>query len=391
MSTWISVLMFVLAGVGLVLGSVQVVSLIRHLGRIAPGCHRCPGITILKPICGVDDNLMANLRTFAELDYPGFEVLLGVRDTSDPAYRIARHAAACWPAVMRVVLQRGEPGFNPKVNQLITLAAEARHDLLVVSDSNVAVHPGYLVEVAAAFEDPAIGILTHPIAGMGEASLGALLDNANLCAAVSPGIVSANLVAHIPLVVGKSMALRRRDLRALGGFDAFKDVLAEDFVMGRAVARELGLQIAVANRPVANVTRQRTLRSFLDRYTRWSIMQRRAVGLTLYASQVLLFPLPLALAGLALEPSRRALAAVLLCVALKAMLDQLAARSMRLGGLPLVAYAVLPMKDLLLFYTWLSGFVRSEINWRGNRLEVLDGSRLVPVGESAEAIFGQRA
>ena len=87
-----------------------------------------PGISILKPLCGVDDDLEANLAQFASLDYPRYEVLLGVKDTRDPAYAVARAAVARWPQVMRLVLQEGEPGLNPKVNQLVTLSSEARYD-----------------------------------------------------------------------------------------------------------------------------------------------------------------------------------------------------------------------------------------------------------------------
>ncbi len=384
--TLISILPFLLAGIGLVLGCVQVCSLLRHFRTAAPVCRTCPGISVLKPLCGADDGLMSNLKTFTTLNYPNYELLLGVRDRSDAAYPLACHAAACWPGLVRVVLQRGEPGCNPKVNQLITLAAEARHEILVVSDSNIAVDPGYLAEIAASFEDPEVGLFLHPIAGIGEVSLGALLDNATLCSAVSPGIVAAQRVARMPLVVGKSMALRRRELRAMGGFEAVKDVLAEDFVVGRIVSRQLGKRIAVANRAVANVSSKKTLRNFVERYVRWSIMQRRAVGLTLYAAQILLHPIPLALLGLALAPGRRPLAALLLCYATKALLEQLAARTVRPGGLPWLAYAVLPLKDLLLFYAWLSGFLRSEVSWRGNRLEVLEGTRLLPIGESARAV-----
>jgi ceramide glucosyltransferase len=380
MSTTISILTFALAAVGLVLCGVQVGSLLRHVSAVAPTGTTFPGISVLKPLCGIDDRLMANLRTFAELDYANYEVLLGVRDKQDAAYPLARHAAACWPSHVRVVLQRGEPGFNPKVNQLITLAREAKNDLFVVSDSNVAVPRGYLAGIAAHFEDPELGLLTHPIAGVGERTLASLMDNAYLSTGVSPGTVAAHRVAGMPLVVGKSMALRRHDLRLLGGFEAVKDVLAEDFVIGKLVTNKLKKRVAIANRPVMNVSCRRTLRSFLNRYQRWSTMQRKAVGTPLYSMQLLLHPVPLAIAGVALAPSRRAFAALLLCWTIKATLEQLAARAIRKGGLPPLAHAMLPVKDLLLFYAWLAGFARGEVCWRGNRLAVLEGTQLMPIG-----------
>lgn len=81
---------------------------------------------MLKPLCGLDDDLHRNLRSFARLRYPAYEVLLGVKDARDPALLVALEAARRWPRVFRVVLQRGAPGLNRKVNQLITLSAAAR-------------------------------------------------------------------------------------------------------------------------------------------------------------------------------------------------------------------------------------------------------------------------
>jgi ceramide glucosyltransferase len=386
----ISIVLFGVAAVGLLLWAVQVGCLLLHFRAPVPMCTRHPGITVLKPLCGIDDGLMSNLRTFAELDYPSYEVLLGVKDTTDPAYPLARHAAACWPGVMRVVLQRGEPGLNPKVNQLITLSAHARHDLLVISDSNVAVPSAYLAQTAAYFEDPSVGIVTHPIAGVGERTLGSLIDNVHLTAAVSPGLIGAQRVGGFGLVVGKSMALRRSELLRIGGFEAVKDVLAEDYVLGRLFPKQLGKRIVVANRPVTNVSRHRSLKNFFDRYSRWSTMQRKVAGAALHIAQLALNPIPFALAGFAIDPGRRTLAAVLLCWAIKAVLEDLAGRAVRQGGFPLLAHLVLPFKDVLLLSAWAAGLLGSEVNWRGTRLAVLEGTRLAPVTDRGRALLWRR-
>src|SRR5688572_5663195 len=134
----IQLVLFVAALVGLALLGLQLLALRRH-ARAAPCVPpsrprgRPPGVSVLKPLCGVDDDLTANLLSFAILHHPRYEVLLGVKDANDPAYPVARSFAARFPH-MRVVLQQGTPGMNPKVNQLITLAAAARYEILVVSD-----------------------------------------------------------------------------------------------------------------------------------------------------------------------------------------------------------------------------------------------------------------
>src|SRR5439155_1786675 len=114
-------------------------------------------------------------------------------------------------------LQQGEPGLNPKVNQLLTLACKAHHNILVISDSNTRVQPDYLDDIAAHLEDPKVGLVTHPLVGDGEtesdARLGAIADNLHITGVITPGVVAAKLLAGKDYVIGKSMALRRDDLK----------------------------------------------------------------------------------------------------------------------------------------------------------------------------------
>src|SRR5262249_9480065 len=148
----------------------------------------------------LDDELADNLAVFAALPYPDYEVLLGVASAADPAYPVAAEAARRWPARFRVVIQRGAPGLNPKVNQLLGLAAAERAEILVDSDSTTRVAPGYLDEIAAGFDDPTVGLVTHAIAGSGEERAGAApatsvwgarLDNLHITGTMSPGFVAA--------------------------------------------------------------------------------------------------------------------------------------------------------------------------------------------------------
>ena len=370
--------MIAVALFALLLAVVQAVALRRHVRRTPAAPRSLPFISVLKPLCGVDDDLWRNLRTFARLDYPRFEIVLGVKDAGDAAFPLALQARRRWPGLVRVALQRGAPGLNPKVNQLITLAQAARGDVLVVSDSNVRVRRDYLKVIAAAFDDARVGLVTHPVAGAGERSAGALFDNTLMCGATTPGIIGAKCVAGRDLVVGKSMALRRGDLRALGGFERLKDVLAEDFLSGRLVTRELGKRVVLASSPVINVVRSQGMGAFFSRYLRWSVMQRKAVGTPAYAAQILLNPVALALAALAASPSAAAGFAFAGVWIARAALHESSARALR--GRGLAAFCLLsPAADLLLGAAWAAGLWRDEICWRGNRLRVCAGTRLEPV------------
>jgi ceramide glucosyltransferase len=358
-----------------------------HHVRQAPRVpRRGRPISILKPLCGLDDGLAENLASFAALTHPRYEVLLGLRSAHDPAAPLARDAAARWPDRFRVVRQRGEPGLNPKVNQLVTLSRAARHDVLVVSDSNVRVEPGYLAEIDALLEDEAIGLVTHPIAGEGAATLGSLFDHLHLAGSITPAIVGAKRLLGRAVVVGKSMALRRADLLALGGFEAVKDVLAEDDVLGQLVGEVLGKRVAVARTPIANVGARRTVGAFAARYRRWGVLQRQAVGPVLYSAQLLLNPVLLATLAAAVSPGPRTLAALALVAAAKAALDGVSARALDGRGFGVARLALVPLKDLVFGTAWIYGLLRRDVEWRGTRLLVGPGTRIEapPSGGRAE-------
>jgi ceramide glucosyltransferase len=375
----LSLCLFGLSVIGLVLVAIQLVALTQHLDADPVEAERQPPVSILKPLCGEDDDLLGNLSCFAHLDHPQYELLLGVKDTADPAYSLALQAQVLWPEIVRVVVQSGAPGLNPKVNQLISLTRAARYDVLVVSDSNVRVAPDYLTEICGYLDDSQTGLVTHPITGLGERNLGALLDNLNLSTSIGPGVIAAKRVLGVDFVVAKSLAMRRGDLQLLGGFEAVKDVLAEDFVLGRRVANSLGKRIVLARTPILNVTRFRSVPEFVARYARWSVLQRTAMGIGIYCCELLLNPVVLATTALVLQPSRDSALAWTAVALTKMGLDGRAAGQLRNRVLDWGELFALPLKDLLLGVAWLQGLISRYVDWRGNRLLVAEGTQLIPV------------
>jgi ceramide glucosyltransferase len=336
------------------------------------------GISILKPLCGVDDDLEANLAQFATLGYPRYEVVLGVKDTTDPAHAVAQAAVERWPHIMRLELQQGEPGLNPKVNQLITLSAAARYDILVISDSNVRVERGYLEEIAHLLEDPTVGCVTHPVSGIGEQTLGSLLDNLSLGANAAAGQISAKRLADQAIVVGKSMALRREDMEALGGFISVCNLLAEDYVIGRWVEQRLGKRVEVACTPVYNVSQRKSVTAFFKRQLRWSITQQTCLPRVAYVAQTALNPVPWAVLGALVSPSWLSLGVLGGVTLFKVLTDVAVFSMLRPEPTPWRAAPAVLLKDALLFVTWVNGLFRRTVDWRGNKLRVLPGSQLVP-------------
>jgi ceramide glucosyltransferase len=262
------------------------------------------------------------------------------------------------------------------------VARAARNDILVISDSNTRVPPGYLDEIAAHLADDSVGLVTHPLAGQGDEQYGALpgsaLDNLHLTGSITPALTAAKALFDKDYVVGKSMAMRWRDVRALGGFGVVKDVLAEDFVLGRLIPERLGKRVVLARSIVRCVSLRRSLAGFVKRYARWSVMQHQCAGLASYLGLLLLNPQLLATLALLAAPSAFTALAWAVCAGARIAVDVAAGHALREHAFAPWALPLVPLKDLLVAGAWLYGLTHREIVWRSNRLTVLRGSVLRP-------------
>lgn len=348
----------------------------RHLRAAPPPpIGEFPAVSILKPVKGLDADLEANLRSVFEQEYPAFEVIIGAQDADDPALDVARRVAADYAGVPCVVIaDPREVGPNPKVANLANLLRHARHQHLLISDSNVRVERSYLADLMAHLQQPGVELVSSPIRGCGSASLGGEVDALLLNTFVMGGVTAMHRLFDGVCVVGKSMLLRRAMLRELGGFEFLAQFLAEDQVCGQEVVRR-GHRIALSSRPIDNITGAPWLRQVAARYLRWGKIRRR-ISPAGFAGEIMLNPVSVAAVGVVALRSELALAAFLAAWSISVVLAKLAegAVGVRRSWTALARLTLLA--DLLAGAVWPVALLARTVNWRGNALVIGPRTRL---------------
>lgn len=333
-----------------------------------------PGVSVLKPLCGADDELERNLVSFFRLEHEPLQLVFGAADAGDPALELVRRLARRHPARdVAIVVGSNEAASSPKVGVMERLLPHARHDILLLSDSDTRVAPDEVARVLPSFDDAGTGMVYQPVVGIGERTLPAAFENLHYTELAGFLTVATRLLAGQHVVNAKGQWVRRRALADAGGFAAVRHDGADDYALSRLVAAA-GWRLRLAAAPVRTVHRDWSWRSLVRRHLRHAAMRRRLCPWA-YPLELLVNPLPWTLALLATD----AAAWVPALVALKLLLEVSAARMLRAASLDWRHALAIPLKDLCYTAGWFAALTVRTVHWRGRTYAIGPGARLLPV------------
>jgi ceramide glucosyltransferase len=323
--------------------------------------HRVP-ISILKPLAGVDEGLEANLRSFFAQQYGEFEILFAVHDAADPAIALVDKLRREFPAVPTQLIVSGDPPYpNAKVYSLDRMLQAARHEIVVMGDSDVRVSPRLLEILAREFQDERVGLITCPYRAVAGRSLWSEMEAVFMNTEFLGGVLVARLLNGMDFALGPTIAVRKSALAQIGGFDFLKDYLAEDFVMGNRVAAS-GWRVLLSSEVIEHRIGSEKFAPNLRHRLRWLRSTRRSRPLG-YIGQVFTNPFAVGLIAWAILP---AWWPALLVTALVRAASAWAQAGWVLHD-PLTRrywWAVLP-QDVWNFLIWVAGFFGNTVVWRG--------------------------
>jgi len=345
-----------------------------------------PHVTILKPVRGMDAHAYANFVSFCRLDYPAdrVQLLFSALDPDDPALELAERLQAEFPERDISIVRPGLSamrGPNRKVCNLAAMLPEAKHDLLVLSDSDMRVAPDYLRRLVAPFRpqegsaNPPVGLVTCPYRGASPESLPAALEALGIGSDFIPSAMVSRALEGVSFAFGSTIALPKSVLAELGGFEALFDELADDFRLGNGAAKA-GYTVVLSDVVVDDVLGAERFGVMWSRRLRWARTVRscRPAG---YAGSAITHGIALGL--LFLFASQFALygwltfgTVLLLRLGVALFLAHRYTRDPNIARfLPL-----LPLSDLLGFALYLGSYCGTRIVWRGERFRLLAGGKL---------------
>lgn len=337
-----------------------------------------PPVSILKPLKGTDPEMYESFRSHCLQDYPEYEIVFGVSDSEDPAIELVRRLKLEFPqSVIRLVVCDKNLGSNTKVSNLVQMLREARYQYLIVNDSDIRVERDYLQRVVPPLTDPKVGVVTCLYRGVASATLGSRLESLGISTDFCGGVLAARLLEGIRFGLGSTLAFRRGDLQAIGGFEALLDFLADDYEIGNRIV-SLGLEGRLSSVVVETFLPPYSARAFVAHQLRWArtVRDARRWG---YLGLVWTFGLPWAVITLLAANGAGWAWGLLGGTVIMRLAMAVVVGRLLLEDRHVVPYLwLIPLRDALAVMVWIASFAGHTVAWRGDSFTLKKG-RLIRI------------
>jgi ceramide glucosyltransferase len=343
----------------------------------APNASYAPPVSILKPFRGLDPDAYENLARFCRQDYPEYEMIFCVDPDDDSVRPVIEKLQQDFPErEIRLLYGSGRIASNDKVAKLARMAAEARYETVVISDSDVRVRPDYLRAMTGPLRDKGVGAVTCFYIHTDLKTFADRLQTAGMMSDFYAGILVAWQLEGIKFALGPSIATTRARLAGFGGYAAIENSPGDDLLVGRLIA-EQGYEVKLLRYAVSTVSDYGSMSDLLQKRMRWIVVMRhmRPWG---HLGLLLTQGLPWSLVAVAVHPTLGvALGYLGAYFAIRAAMTWVIAvhglRQNRMWG----EMILIPVWDAVAFSIWLVSFLRSSIRWRGADYYIREG-QLVP-------------
>jgi ceramide glucosyltransferase len=337
-----------------------------------------PAISVLKPLHGAEPGLYENLRSFAEQDYPVRQIVLGVTDPQDGAIEVAQALVHEFPGDdVTLVIERRIRGSNGKVSNLENMLPAARHDILVLADSDMRVDRDYLAAVTAPLNDPRVGIVTCLYKAVPTGGIWSELGAMHINFGFFPGAVVGEALGVGRGCFGATIALRRQTLEDIGGFARVRGELADDHRLGDAV-RSAGLTVVLSRYVVEARVAEPSFVALWRHELRWA-RTVRGIAPAAYAGSIVTHPLMVAVFAAAVtEFGLTSCTFVAITYLVRWACARVTARAL---GLRAARLALLPVRDALSFAVFVASFFARTVFWRDQHFRVASSGRMTADGD----------
>jgi ceramide glucosyltransferase len=373
--TWFVEFGYAIAFAAMLYSVVAAFAMRRPISQVDRPKERFRPVTILKPLCGAEPDTYECLRSFCVQAFPHYQVVFGVSDANDAVVPIVRRLQREYPQCdLSLVIERRSHGNNRKVSNLVNMMAVARHDYLVISDSDVRVEPDYLGRIIAPLAEEQVGIVTCCYRGVARAGVWSVLGSMFINEWFMPSVRVAAMMGFRSFAFGATIAIRRDTLDRIGGFSAVAGQLADDYRLGE-LTRRLGLVTVLSDVEVETMVGEKSVAELVAHELRW----RRTIRILSpsgYRFSFITFGLPITALQLMLAGGAASAViifgiTVLSNASLHLAIDRHRSRRAKL--------LLVPLRDLLHFALWGWSFATRRVQWRSHHYRVTPDGSAQPV------------